>query len=247
MSINLSFENDIFSLNKLLLPTRYYHFNDEQNYIKLLSIGEGIFPKDRVKSYIDLEHSDVIFTTESATKIYPSKKEFGVNQININLESSNLEFLNDELILYKDSKLIQFLKVNADNDSSFFYADILSHGRSYEEYEFTQLVVKNSFFIDGELEYLEKYNKKGFEIKNYLKDMNSQSNLFAKLYIKSSKMDLLMEQLLETMGFEYTKSKKMMIGVVSSDNMAKLKKQVIDIWNIYRKHLDKQKFNLGKQ
>jgi urease accessory protein len=49
------------------------------------------------------------------------------------------------------------------------------------------------------------------------------------------------------MGFEYTKSKKMMIGVISGDNMAKLKKQVLEIWDIYRKYLNKQKFNLGKQ
>jgi urease accessory protein len=158
-----------------------------------------------------------------------------------------MEFLNDELILYKDSKLIQLLKINTTNDSSFFYADILSHGRSYEEYEFTQLVVKNSFYIDGMLEYLEKYNKQGSEIKNYLLDMNSSNNLFAKIYIKSNENDILMQELSKIMGFEYTKSKKMMICVVSGANMAELKKQVLDIWNIYRKHLNKQKFNLGKQ
>jgi urease accessory protein len=247
MSINLSFKNDIFALNKLLLPTRYYHFNDEQNYIKLLSIGEGIFPKDRIKSHIALQNSDVIFTTESATKVYPSKKEFGINQININLQNSNMEFLNDELILYKNSKLIQLLKINANDDSNFFYADILSHGRSYEEYEFTQLLVKNSFYIDGELEYLEKYNKKGDAIQNYLCNMNSKNNLFAKIYIKSSNNEILLNELTNYMGFEYTKSKKMMIGVISGDNMAKLKKQVLEIWDIYRKYLNKQKFNLGKQ
>jgi len=39
----------------------------------------------------------------------------------------------------------------------------------------------------------------------------------------------------------------MIIGVVSGDNMAILKKQLLDIWSLYRKCLDKKVFLLGKQ
>ena len=74
MSIKFSFKDEVFSLDSLKLPSRHYHFNEQENYIKLLNIGEGIFPKDRLRTSVKLDNSNLILTTESATKIYPSKK-----------------------------------------------------------------------------------------------------------------------------------------------------------------------------
>jgi len=249
MSINLSFENNLFALNKLQLPTRYYYFNEKQNYIKLLSIGEGIFPKDRIKISITLQNSDSIFTTESATKVYPSNKEFGINQIQIKLQNSNLEFINDELILYKDAKFLQLLKIKADENSTFFYGDILSHGRSYENFDFTMIGAKNSFYCDGELEYLEKYYKKGESLKSYIKRQNSLNLIFAKFYIKLNNNERFLKILNQNSlkSFAFTRNKKIIIGVLSGENMASLKKELLRIWELYRKELGKEKFNLGKQ
>jgi len=249
MSINLSFENNLFALNKLQLPTRYYYFNEKQNYIKLLSIGEGIFPKDRIKTSITLQNSDSIFTTESATKVYSSNKEFGINQIQIKLQNSNLEFINDELILYKDAKFLQLLKIKADENSTFFYGDILSHGRSYENFDFTMIGAKNSFYCDGELEYLEKYYKKGKSLKSYIKRQNSLNLIFAKFYIKLNNNERFLKILNQNSlkSFAFTRNKKIIIGVLSGENMASLKKELLRIWELYRKELGKEKFNLGKQ
>ena len=83
MSIKFAFKDDKFSLEKLQLPSRHYHFNDNENYIKLLNIGEGIFPKDKIRTSLNLDNSNLILTTESATKIYPSKKEYGIQKIDI--------------------------------------------------------------------------------------------------------------------------------------------------------------------
>jgi len=249
LSITVSFEDDIFALDKLELPTRYYYFNDVENYIKLLSIGEGIFPKDKIRTQIALENSNAIFTTESATKIYPSKKEFGVNSINITLQNSNLEFINDELILFKDAKLLQFLKIKADEKSTFFYGDILSHGRSYENFDFTNLSAKNSFYCENKLEYLEKYDVDGKGLKSYIEDNKSTNNLFAKIYIKTHNNEYFLDNLKENsnQSFSYTRSKKMIIGVISANNMSTLKKKVLSIWALYRINLEKKEFNLGKQ
>ncbi len=52
MSIKFAFKDEVFSLDKLQLPSRHYLFNDNENYIKLLNIGEGIFPKDKIKTLI---------------------------------------------------------------------------------------------------------------------------------------------------------------------------------------------------
>ncbi len=253
MSINFNFEEDRFSLNKQLLPSRHYYFNDSENYIKLLNIGEGIFPKDRIKTSFSLKDSNLVITTESATKIYKSKKEYGINCINIDLNNSNLEFINDELILYKESKYIQTFRLNFDESSTFFYVDILSSGRSYENFDFTSMLMKNSFYIKSDenkkLEYIEKFDVKGSELKDYIQRKSSQKRLFAKIYIRTHTNDNLLDKLyLE--GFEsftYSKSKKIIIASISFENMSKLKNEVNRVWEIYRKEIGKSTFNLGKQ
>jgi len=237
-------------LDKLNLPTRYYYFHEQnQNYVKLLSIGEGIFPKDKIRTDIKLQNSDVVFTTESATKVYLSRKEFGINKITIHLKNSNLEYINDELILYKDAKFLQLLKVKADADSTFFYGDILSHGRSYENFDFTLMGIKNSFFVNDNIEYLEKYQVIGDELKSYINRRNSPKSIFAKIYVKTNDNGYFLDTLAKTKihCFSYTSNRKMLIGVVSDSNMSSLKKQLLNIWKIYRVSLDKKEFNLGKQ
>lgn len=249
MSINFAFIDDKFSLNRLNLPSRHYHFNDNENYIKLLNIGEGIFPKDKIKTTFSLKNSSLVITTESATKIYPSKKEFGINSISIDLKNSNLEFINDELILFKDSKYIQLFKLNFDENSTFFYVDILSRGRSFENFDFSNMLIKNSFKSENNLEYIEKFDVSGNELKDYINRKDSQNFIFAKIYIKTVHNEYFLNNLyLENFeSFTYSKGKKILLGVISSNNMFELKNEIFRVWEIYRKALNKSKFNLGKQ
>jgi urease accessory protein len=250
MSINFKFEDEKFSLDSLKLPSRHYYFNNEENYIKLLNIGEGIFPKDRIRTAFKLDNSNLIITTESATKIYPSTKHYGINKINITLEkNSNLEFLNDELILYKDSKYIQFFNLQCDDSSTFFYTDILSRGRSFEDFDFTKMLIKNSFYCDKKLEYIEKFDVKGNDLKDYIKRKESKNHFFAKLYIKSKNNDNYLNNIHKNSfeSFTFSQNKKLIIGLISSNNMSDLKSKVMDVWQLYRKELNKEKFSLGKQ
>jgi|GEM_PF-1243480 len=251
MSLKFNFKDDRFSLDKLNLPSRYYLFKEKENYIKLLNIGEGIFPKDRIKTNFKLDNSNLIITTESATKIYPSNsKSYSINSIDIELKnSSNLEFLNDELISYKDAKFIQIFRLNFDENSTFFYIDILSNGRSFENFDFSIMKIKNSFIENGKYEYLEKFDVEGRDLKDYVKRKSSNENLFAKVYIKSLDNEAFLEILREEDFFTFTfsKSKKMIIGVLSSDNMAVLKAKVLKVWDIYRSVLGKKSFSMGKQ
>lgn len=247
MSLSISFNNNKFNINKLELPSRYYYFNDDENYIKLLSIGEGIFPKDKIKTKLFLENSSAIFTTESATKVYPSKKEFGINKIDITLKNSNCEFINDELILFKNAKLLQFIKIKLDNKSTLFFADILSHGREYENYSFDSFFAKNSFYINEKIEYLERYKLSGTYIKDYINEHNSQNNLFAKIYLRCDfqKLEMIFKQN-NIKAYSYTKTKGLVILALSEESMHKLKDSVKKIWVLYRKVLEKQEFELGK-
>ena len=249
MSINLEFHNDTFRLNKLNLPTRYYYFNENENYIKLLSIGEGIFPKDRIKTHLKLQDSSCIVSTESATKVYPSKKEFGINTIQITLENSNFEFINDELILFKDAKLMQFLKIKACDESTFFYSDLLTQGRSYEHFDFDSMLVRNKFYCQNKLEYFENFEVLGNELKDYITRHENKNYIYLKLYIKTKNNDEFLNTLYEKGydSFTYTKSKEMIIGSISANNMNEIKKSQKLIWRIYREFLGKKEFSLGKQ
>jgi urease accessory protein len=249
MSIKVSFENNLFKINKLALPSRYYFFNEEQKYIKLLTIGEGLFPKDRIRTDIKLQNSDVVFTTESATKIYPSFKEYAISKIDIKLQNSNFEFINDELILHRDAKFIQLVRIQSDNASTFFYGDILSYGRSFEDFDFNSFGAKNSFKIDDKLEYLEKYIVDNNDLASYLRDTKTDKKIFAKIYIKTKNHENFYNTLIDNQinSFAYTKNKQMLIGVLSDIKMSSLKKQLLFIWTLYRKSLNKRYFSLGKQ
>ena len=249
MSLTFKFTDDKFSLEKLNLPSRYYYFDDSENYIKLLNIGEGIFPKDMIKLYFTLENSNLILTSESATKIYPSQKEFALNSINIELKNSNLEFINDELILFKDSRYIQLFRLNFDENSTFFYVDILSRGRSFENFDFTNILVKNSFYENKKLNYLEKFDLSGFELKDYINRRDTTNFIFAKIYIKTLNNEEFLNDLQQRdfESFTYSKDKKIILGVISSDNMGDLKSKIMNVWKIYRNSMDKKEFILGKQ
>lgn len=250
MSIKFDFVDDKFALHKLKLPSRYYLFDEKENYIKLLNIGEGFFPKDRVKTKINLDNSNLILTSESATKIYPSKKEYAVNYFNFDIKNnSNLEFINDELILFKNSRYIQIFRLNFDESSTFFYTDILTYGRSFEYFDFDSMLVKNGFYCQNNLEYLEKFDIFGEELKDYVKRKNSENFIFAKIYIKTKNneefSDLLHMSNYES--FVFSQNKLMILGVLSGNNMGDLKSKILDIWKIYRNNMDKKEFILGKQ
>ena len=250
MSIKFDFIDDKFALHRLKLPSRYYLFDEKENYIKLLNIGEGFFPKDKIKTNVTLQNSNLILTSESATKIYPSKKEFALNSFSITLKNnSNLEFLNDELILFKDSRYIQLFRLNFDTNSTFFYTDILSRGRSFEDFDFSKIFMKNSFYCDEKLEYIEKFEIFGDELKDYIKRKDSQNFIFTKIYIKVKNgedfLDLLHKSEYES--FVFSQNKLMILGVLSGNNMGNLKSKILDIWKIYRKNIDKKEFILGKQ
>ena len=250
MSIRFAFKDDKFSLDKLQLPSRHYYFNDNENYIKLLNIGEGIFPKDKIRTSLNLDNSNLILTTESATKIYPSKKEYGIQKIDIVLKNnSNFEFINDELILYKDSRYIQFFNLKSDENSTFFYTDILSRGRSFENFDFSKMMIKNRFYCDEKLEYIEKFEIVGDELKDYINRKNSENFIFAKFYIKTKNNEEFINTIHKS-GFEsfsFSQNKKIIIGVISSNNMFELKTKITKVWELYRKQLNKNSFNLGKQ
>ncbi|HFU76969.1 MAG TPA: urease accessory protein UreD [Epsilonproteobacteria bacterium] len=250
MSLSLHFVSQEPKLKRLQLPTRYYHFDETVNYVKLLSIGEGIFPKDKINLKMNLDDSDCVVTTESATKVYPCEGDYGINRFDFTLESnSNLECINDELILFNKAKYLQLFTLKSDSSSNFFYIDIMSSGRSFEHFDFTQMRCRNRFIIDNHLEYFENFSVTGSFLKEYFKRHQSSQYIYAKVYIKCQDNTKL-EHTLRTLGFHsftFTRNKKMLIGVLNETNISNIKKSVSQIWDTYRLHQNTPSFNLGKQ
>ncbi|MFV0481464.1 MAG: urease accessory protein UreD [Campylobacteraceae bacterium] len=248
MSLSFGFDNNIFSLNKVSLPSRYYYFKEKQNYVKLVSVGEGLFPKDKINNTIKLTNSSLVLASESATKVYKSSEHFAINRFDFELQNSNLEFLNDELILFKNSKLLQFFSLNFDENSTFFYTDLLSSGRSFENYDFSSLHVKNKFLHNGILEYLEEYEIGGNEVKKYLEDFSLDKRLFAKVYVKIKNSESFTCKLLHVNvnSYEYTQNKAFLIVLVSGETIGDLKSKIKEIWKIYREESGLKEFDLGK-
>ena len=127
--------------------------------------------------------------------------------------------------------------------------DILSRGRSFENFDFTNILVKNSFYENKKLNYLEKFDLSGFELKDYINRRDTTNFIFAKIYIKTLNNEEFLNDLQQRdfESFTYSKDKKIILGVISSDNMGDLKSKIMNVWKIYRNSMDKKEFILGKQ
>lgn len=248
MSIEFSFLKDKFYIKSLELPSRYRYFFDDENYIKLICLGDGLYPKDKVKTAITLADSSLILANESATKVYPSSKKFASNLYDIHLCRSNLEFINDELILYKNAKYRQNFTLEYDESSTFFYVDILSNGIDEDGYNYDTMDMKNIFHKDGKKEYMERYKIDSTFLKEYLLRMDVKDKLFVKFYIKTHDNDEFVEMLNthRFFSFAFTQNRDILIGSSSFSYMPKLKKYLFDVWDLYREFLGKKRFELGK-
>ncbi|MDR2081517.1 MAG: urease accessory protein UreD [Campylobacteraceae bacterium] len=249
MSLKLYIKNNDVTLKKLTLPSRYYLFKESENYIKLLTVGEGLFPNDKIHTNIDMDGSNLILASESAMKIYPSKGKFAASRYVFNLQRSNLEFLNDEIIMFKDSRFLQLFSIKFDENSTFFYTDMFSAGRSFEEYDFSEFAMRNRFIYDKNTEYLEEFKISGHELKTYLKNCKAQKKLFAKIYTRTKNNNAFSEELLKIgiKSFEKTQNEAILICIVLGNKISQIKSAVSLVWELYRKMLGKSAFDLGKR
>ena len=51
--------------------------------------------------------------------------------------------------------------------------------------DFTNILVKNSFYENKKLNYLEPFDLRGFELKDYINRRDATNFIFAKIYIKT--------------------------------------------------------------
>jgi urease accessory protein len=254
VSLALSLVDRKLSARKTSLPSRFFHFSqfsDQESYMKLLTIGEGIFPRDRVNTAIELTRSNLVVATETAAKAYPSDRaeNFAANRLHFSLrDGSNLEYLGDELILFRNARFMQFLRVDFDDSATFFISDLFSYGRSFEPFSFACFWAQNRFFLNGALELIERFIITGGEIKNYLARHSGDFPFFGKIYMRSRDNDALRKTLNDD-GFssvEYSSNNAILIAIVLGESVASVKAKRSQIWRRYRERGKKAAFDLGK-
>ena len=96
---------------------------------------------------------------------------------------------------------------------------------------------------------MENFDISGDELKDYIIRKSSVNFIFAKFYIKTKNNEEFIN-IIHKSGFEsfsFSQNKKIIIGVISSNNMGDLKSKIMNIWKIYRSNMNKKEFILGKQ
>lgn len=110
--------------------TRPVYLEEDSPSIYLIHVGGGYVDGDTYLTNICLEEgAELSVTTQSSTKVYKTPNKPVVQKTNIILnKGSILEYLPDPLIAYKGARFFQETNVRLEDDSGFFYSDIITPG-----------------------------------------------------------------------------------------------------------------------
>ncbi|MFJ7727562.1 urease accessory protein UreD [Neobacillus sp. NPDC097160] len=132
-----------------------YHDDSGQACYYLLNPGGGYLDGDRYKMKISLdENARLTLTTQGATKIYKTPKNYAYQESEIFLGAgSYLEYIPDPLIAYQNAKYKQKNVIRMDRSATFLYSDILTPGWSPggERFSYKTVQLLNEIYMDDEL------------------------------------------------------------------------------------------------
>ncbi|GAA0133918.1 urease accessory protein UreD [Paenibacillus sp. YSY-4.3] len=121
----------------------------------LLNPGGGYLDGDRYMMDISAhEGSKVTLTTQSATKVYKTPKNYAYQETTIHLKKgSYLEYLPDPLIAYQNARYKQKTVVHMERGATFLYTDILTPGWSPggEKFSYDTVQLMTEIYWDGKL------------------------------------------------------------------------------------------------
>jgi urease accessory protein len=172
-------------------------------YMFIISPSGGILQGDRYRMDITLKNNAFFhLTTQGATRLYRMDKNYATQLVNITVgEGCYFEFIPDQIIPYRSSRFYQNITLNAHDNSTMIYSEILVPGRvsSGESFEYDICYLKASAknqkgdlrFIDIALLEPKKRNIKdfgvleGFDVigtvyilteEKYIRNLNDQIN-----------------------------------------------------------------------
>lgn len=119
----------------------------------LMQLGGGYVENERFRTYVHLkENARAVVTTQAATKIYKCDNDLPSYQRNeiILEDNSNLEFISDSVILYKDAMFRQETEIRMKGSSSLIYTDGITSGWSPDggKFKYSSVQMKLKLYID---------------------------------------------------------------------------------------------------
>lgn len=138
---------------KVMRPV--YHDDTGKVCYYLLNPGGGYLDGDRYRMEIAVEEgAKVTLTTQGATKVYKTPKDYVYQETEISLKKgSYLEYLPDPLIAYENAHYKQKNVIHIETGATFIYTDIITPGwsPSGDKFSYKTIQLMNEIYIDGKL------------------------------------------------------------------------------------------------
>lgn len=189
-----------------------YHDDSGKACYYILNPGGGYLDGDRYHLHFTVErNARLTLTTQSATKIYKTPKEYAYQETEIYLkEGSYLEYLPDPLIAYRNAKYTQKNVIHMEKGATFIYSDIITPGWSSEGdmFSYDRLQLINEIFMDNELVAFDHLKFVPSESKmNTIGLMEGYSHLGSMVVVSDKVENELLERLFETINSKTTEYK----------------------------------------
>lgn len=122
----------------------------------ILGLGGGYVEGEKYKySVLVKNNARAIITTQAATKVYKCLNEkAAIQEIQLKIEGNGiLEYITDNVILYKDALYKQDNEIYLDKDSTLIYSDGITSGWSVtgEAFSYSRLQLRTKVYMDNVL------------------------------------------------------------------------------------------------
>lgn len=134
------------------------HYLDDsgQVYYIIANPGGGYVGGDAYRIQVDVaDGASCLLTDQSAAKVYRTPGDYVVQNIDFTVgDGAVLEYVPDQLILYRDADFRQQLTARVHRNGSLFFSDIITPGWSPDggRFLYEQAHLRNVVYVDDELE-----------------------------------------------------------------------------------------------
>lgn len=143
----------------LKLIRAHYLDDSGQVYYTIVNPGGGYLGGDAYRIAVDVgEGASALVTDQSAAKVYRTPNDFVVQNIEFNVAAGGvLEYIPDQLILYRDADFRQHITANVDPAGSLFLSDLITPGWSPDggQFLYKQAHLRNVVSVGGEVDLID--------------------------------------------------------------------------------------------
>lgn len=168
--------SDIFYTELARVSKAIYLNNDNIPCYQLIHLGGAFLSGEKYLTDVNVDsNTHIILTSQAATKVNRTKTEDEPTSYDLNVElkeNATLEFINDSIILYPQSRYEQRNNFYLEDSSTLIYNDIISpgySGESHEKYLYDELFLLTKIYRNNTLILYDKlyYNPKIQNPNNY--------------------------------------------------------------------------------